>query len=94
MKADLQRDRRTPRAEEYACGQAVVAALAAFFAVAGLVAFAAFAAVFLCSDVCAPYFLLNRSTRPSVSISFWRPVKNGWQAERFRDGAQAWSSGF
>lgn len=26
--------------------------------------------------------LLKRSTRPSVSISFWRPVKNGWQAEQ------------
>src|SRR5205823_6115018 len=45
-------------------------------------AFAAAAAVLRCSDVCAPNFLLNRSTRPSVSISFWRPVKNGWQAEQ------------
>ena len=28
--------------------------------------------------VCAPNRFVNRSTRPSVSISFWRPVKNGW----------------
>lgn len=26
--------------------------------------------------------LLKRSTRPSVSINFWRPVKNGWHAEQ------------
>ena len=26
----------------------------------------------------APNRFVNRSTRPSVSISFWRPVKNGW----------------
>src|SRR5258708_37016418 len=24
----------------------------------------------------------NRSTRPAVSVSFWLPVKNGWQAEQ------------
>lgn len=29
-----------------------------------------------------PYFLVNRSTRPSVSISFCLPVKNGWQFEQ------------
>jgi very-short-patch-repair endonuclease len=34
------------------------------------------------ATVCAPNFFVNRSTRPSVSISFWRPVKNGWQAEQ------------
>ena len=34
------------------------------------------------SDVCAPNFFVNRSTRPSVSISFCRPVKNGWQFEQ------------
>ena len=34
------------------------------------------------STVCAPNFFVNRSTRPSVSISFWRPVKNGWQFEQ------------
>ena len=53
-----------------------------FFTVAALAALAAFSAVFRCSDVWAPNFLLNRSTRPSVSISFWRPVKNGWHAEQ------------
>jgi len=41
-----------------------------------------FAAVFRLSDVCAPNFFVNRSTRPSVSISFCRPVKNGWQFEQ------------
>src|SRR5688572_16251521 len=55
-------------------------AVLVFFVAAALVAFAAFSAVFRCSDVCTPNFLLNRSTRPSVSISFCRPVKNGWQA--------------
>jgi hypothetical protein len=25
---------------------------------------------------------VKRSTRPSVSISFWRPVKKGWQLEQ------------
>ena len=30
----------------------------------------------------ALYFLSNRSTRPAVSTSFWRPVKNGWQEEQ------------
>ena len=45
-------------------------AVLVFFAAAALLAFAAFSAVFRCSDVCAPNFLLNRSTRPSVSISF------------------------
>ena len=35
-----------------------------------------------CSTVCAPNFLVKRSTRPSVSISFWRPVKNGWHCEQ------------
>src|SRR4029077_715768 len=34
------------------------------------------------SDVCAPYFFVNRSTRPSVSSSFCLPVKNGWQLEQ------------
>ena len=43
---------------------------------------AAAAAVFRLSDVCAPNFFVNRSTRPSVSISFCRPVKNGWQFEQ------------
>src|SRR5688500_8135302 len=65
-------------------GQAVAGALglAVFFVAAALVALAAFSAVFRCSDVCRPNFLLKRSTRPSVSISFCRPVKNGWQAEQ------------
>ena len=27
-----------------------------------------------------PNFFVKRSTRPSVSINFCRPVKNGWQA--------------
>src|SRR5262249_53348630 len=44
--------------------------------------FLVLAAFFLLSDVCAPYFLVNRSTRPSVSMSFCRPVKNGWQFEQ------------
>src|SRR5687768_11614711 len=61
----------------------VVAAFAAgFLAPAALVALAALAAVFRCSEVWAPNFLLNRSTRPSVSISFCRPVRNGWHAEQ------------
>ena len=42
-------------------------------------AFLAFAAALRLSDVCTPNRLVNRSTRPSVSTSFWRPVKNGWQ---------------
>src|SRR5207342_2468674 len=44
--------------------------------------FVAFAAFFRLSEVCAPNFFVKRSTRPSVSISFWRPVKNGWQFEQ------------
>jgi len=28
------------------------------------------------------YFLRNRSTRPSVSMIFWVPVKKGWHAEQ------------
>src|SRR5690349_9494349 len=63
-----------------ACRYAVAGVF--FFAAGALAALTALAAVFRCSDVCAPYFLVNRSTRPSVSISFWRPVKNGWQAEQ------------
>src|SRR6187397_983174 len=46
-------------AEKYAGDQAVVAALAVFFfAGAGFAALAARAAVFRCSDVWAPYFLV------------------------------------
>jgi hypothetical protein len=30
----------------------------------------------------AAYFFSNLSTRPAVSISFWRPVKNGWHEEQ------------
>src|ERR1700704_3050380 len=44
--------------------------------------FLASAAFLRLSDVCAPYFLVNRSTRPSVSMSFCLPVKNGWQLEQ------------
>ena len=44
-----------------------------------LAAFLALAAAFSASADWVPNFLLNRSTRPSVSISFCRPVKNGWQ---------------
>ena len=29
-----------------------------------------------------PNFLVKRSMRPSVSTSFWRPVKKGWQLEQ------------
>ena len=44
---------------------------------------AAFAgAFFRLATVCAPNFFVNRSTRPSVSISFCLPVKNGWQLEQ------------
>ena len=31
------------------------------------------------AQLCFPYFVRNRSTRPAVSISFCLPVKNGWQ---------------
>jgi hypothetical protein len=50
--------------------------------VAAFATFTAFAAVLRCSDVCVPNFFVKRSTRPSVSISFCRPVKNGWQLEQ------------
>ena len=44
---------------------------------------AALAAGFLrLATVCAPNFFVKRSTRPSVSSSFCRPVKNGWQFEQ------------
>ena len=60
----------------------VVAVALGVCGVRGFAAFAAFAAILRCSDVCTPNFFVNRSTRPSVSISFWRPVKNGWHAEQ------------
>src|SRR3954465_5752918 len=44
--------------------------------------FVAFAAFLRLSDVWAPNFFVNRSTRPSVSSSFCRPVKNGGQFEQ------------
>ena len=53
---------------------AVAPALAGFFF--------AFSACLRLSLVCAPNFLVKRSTRPSVSMSFCRPVKNGWQFEQ------------
>src|SRR4051812_33518751 len=56
---------------------AYFAAAAVFFG--ALASFAVFAAALRVSDVCTPNRLVKRSTRPSVSISFWRPVKNGWQ---------------
>jgi hypothetical protein len=31
------------------------------------------------AQLCFPYLLRNRSTRPAVSTSFCFPVKNGWQ---------------
>src|SRR5262245_13506975 len=64
--------------------QAVADAFEVFFFVvaAAFEAFTAFAAVLRCSEVCAPNFLVKRSTRPSVSMSFCRPVKNGWHAEQ------------
>ncbi len=34
------------------------------------------------SPVFRPYLRWNRSTRPSVSISFCRPVKSGWHLEQ------------
>jgi hypothetical protein len=34
------------------------------------------------SALARSYFLVKRSTRPSVSINFCRPVKNGWQFEQ------------
>src|SRR5688500_1228704 len=36
-----------------------------------------------------PYLARNFSTRPAVSTSFWRPVKNGWQLEQI----STWISG-
>src|SRR3954465_11828172 len=44
-----------------------------------LAAFVVFSAFLRLSAVCAPNFFVKRSTRPSVSISFCLPVKNGWQ---------------
>jgi hypothetical protein len=41
--------------------------------------FLVFAAAFRLSDVYTPNRFVKRSTRPSVSTSFCRPVKNGWQ---------------
>src|SRR5690554_5656109 len=35
-----------------------------------------------CSVSASPHFCRNRSTRPAVSTSFCRPVKNGWQTEQ------------
>ena len=42
------------------------------------------AAVFEASTLAAAsaYFLVKRSTRPAVSISFCLPVKKGWQLEQ------------
>src|SRR5262245_63939515 len=57
---------------------------------ADVVSFFDLAAFFRLSDVWAPNFFVNRSTRPSVSMSFWRPVKNGWQFEQI----SRWSSCF
>src|SRR6266851_4002753 len=39
---------------------------------------------FAAADLAAAsaYFLVKRSTRPAVSISFCLPVKNGWQFEQ------------
>src|SRR5204862_4752057 len=54
-------------------------ATAVFFVAATFAVFAVFAAALRVSDVWTPNRLVKRSTRPSVSISFWRPVKNGWQ---------------
>src|SRR4029079_15928012 len=51
-------------------------AAAVFLALSAL---AVFAAALRASDVCAPNRFVKRSTRPSVSISFCRPVKKGWQ---------------
>jgi len=38
----------------------------------------------------ALYFFSKRSTRPAVSISFWRPVKNGWQFEQISTRMSPW----
>ena len=48
----------------------------------GFLDFVAAAAFLRLSDVCAPYFFVNRTMRPSVSSSFCLPVKNGWQLEQ------------
>ena len=44
------------------------------------------AAYFLAVDAMeaflSAYFLVKRSTRPAVSMSFCLPVKNGWQLEQ------------
>src|SRR5688500_10971190 len=62
------------RALNRASRRAVYLATAAVFSVVLV-----FAAALRLSDVCTPNRLVNRSTRPSVSTSFCRPVKNGWQ---------------
>ena len=51
-----------------------------FFALCVLAALLASVCALRPSADCAPKRLVNRSTRPSVSISFWRPVKNGWHS--------------
>jgi len=62
--------------------------LAPFF---GVFALAAFAAVFRCSDVCTPNFLVNR--RRAFGVDELLPAREeGMNAEQISGAAQAWSS--
>jgi hypothetical protein len=58
------------------------AALGSFALTSGFGAAAAAASASFFAAMPAEYFLLKRSMRPAVSISFCLPVKNGWQAEQ------------
>jgi hypothetical protein len=42
------------------------------------------------AQLCLPYFVRKRSTRPAVSISFCFPVKNGWQTLQMSVWISAW----
>jgi hypothetical protein len=42
------------------------------------------------AQLCFPYLLRNRSTRPAVSTSFCFPVKNGWQTLQMSVWISAW----
>src|SRR4051812_15165358 len=75
-RADRSRQDRARSIRSDGCYLVAAAGFFGFFAV-----FAA-AAFLRPSVVCAPNFFVNRSTRPSVSISFCLPVKNGWQFEQ------------
>jgi hypothetical protein len=42
------------------------------------------------AQLCFPYLVRNRSTRPAVSISFCLPVKKGWQTLQMSVWISAW----